>query len=82
MPTSFFFKDNKAKSEGVLLQSLVDEAIKIHGIDVYYLPARRPNLDQYICRIQKYFMIPRIVLRFILIITRALAGCRAWLSSE
>ena len=46
MPTSFFFKDNKAKSEGVLLQSLVDEAIKIHGIDVYYLPARRPNLDQ------------------------------------
>ena len=35
MPTSFFFKDNKAKSEGVLLQSLVAEAIKIHGIDIY-----------------------------------------------
>lgn len=38
MPTNFFFNNTSQYSEQNLIEELVIEAIKIHGIEVYYLP--------------------------------------------
>lgn len=46
MGTNPYFNNTKSSNEQSLLEQLVIEAIKIHGIDVYYLPRTLVNLDQ------------------------------------
>ena len=38
MATNFFFNNIGAHREQILVEDLIIEAIKIHGIDVYYIP--------------------------------------------
>ena len=38
MPTSVYFNNQNASREQMLLEDMVIESIKNHGIDVYYLP--------------------------------------------
>lgn len=45
MATSTFFNPYGHANEQKLLHDLIEEAIKIHGVDMYYLPRRRPDLD-------------------------------------
>lgn len=45
MPTSPFFSNYENFNEQQLLHDLVNEAIKIHGVDMYYLPRRLKHLD-------------------------------------
>jgi len=46
MSTSPYFNHNKSKPEQSLHESLVIETIKMSGVDVYYLPARRDEIDE------------------------------------
>lgn len=46
MATSFFFNNLSSSSEQRLLNDLTVESIKIHGVDVLYLPRTTPNVDQ------------------------------------
>lgn len=43
--TNFYFNNFKATGEQNLIESLIIEAIKIYGQDMYYLPRRIGNLD-------------------------------------
>lgn len=46
MAVSNYFNQNRGYyGEQDLLESLVTESIKIHGIDVYYVPRNAPNAD-------------------------------------
>lgn len=46
MPVSNYFNQNRGYyGEQDLLDSLVTESIKIHGIDVYYVPRTTPHVD-------------------------------------
>ncbi len=48
MPTNFYFNNfpNKVTSEQLLVEDLVIEALKIYGMDVYYLPRTVRNDNQ------------------------------------
>ena len=46
MPTNPYFNKTTVKSEQTLVQDLVDESIKIHGIDMVYLPRTLVNVDE------------------------------------
>ena len=47
MPTSVYFNNQNAKTEQLLLEDLIIESIKNHGIDVYYLPrASQSSTDE------------------------------------
>jgi hypothetical protein len=45
MATNFFFNNFKSSQEQLLLESLIIEAIKIYGEDMYYIPRNLGNLD-------------------------------------
>jgi hypothetical protein len=45
MATNFFFRNTDYSPEQNLMQDLADEMIKIHGIDVYYLPRNTNYID-------------------------------------
>lgn len=45
MATSPYFNHHKSKPEQSLHESLVIETIKLSGVDVYYLPATREEID-------------------------------------
>ena len=46
MGTNHYFRNTNASNEQSLLEQLVIEAIKIHGIDVFYLPRTLLNKDK------------------------------------
>jgi hypothetical protein len=46
MATNFFFSNFKNSQEQNLLESLIIEAIKIYGEDMYYVPRNINNLDK------------------------------------
>jgi len=46
MTTNFFFNNFKQSQEQLLLESLIIEAIKIYGQDMYYIPRVIGNLDK------------------------------------
>lgn len=46
MATNFFFNNFKNSQEQNLLESLIIEAIKIYGEDMYYIPRKINNLDK------------------------------------
>jgi hypothetical protein len=47
MPTSVYFNNQNAKTEQLLLEDLIIESIRNHGIDVYYLPrASQSSTDE------------------------------------
>lgn len=48
MPTNPFFNNFSESQEQTLIEDLVVEAIKMHGIDVYYLPRNVLNKDEVI----------------------------------
>lgn len=45
MPTNFYFNNFSNSQEQLLIEDLCIEAIKIHGIDVYYLPKTYSDYD-------------------------------------
>ena len=45
MATNFFFNNFKSSQEQVLLESLIIEAIRIYGEDMYYIPRNLGNYD-------------------------------------
>lgn len=45
MPTNFYFNNFENSQEQLLIEDLAIEAIKIHGIDVYYLPKTYGDYD-------------------------------------
>ena len=45
MATNFYFNNFKSSQEQLLLESLIIEAIKIYGEDMYYIPRNINNLD-------------------------------------
>lgn len=46
MATNFFFNNFKSSQEQSLLESLIIEAIKIYGEDMFYIPRNINNLDK------------------------------------
>lgn len=47
MPTSVYFNNQKASVEQQLIEDLIIESIRNHGIDVYYLPREsRSSTDE------------------------------------
>jgi hypothetical protein len=47
MPTSVYFNNQSASREQLLLEDMIIETIKNHGIDIYYLPREsRSELDE------------------------------------
>ena len=45
MATNQYFNKFAARNEQTLVQDLVDEAIKIHGVDMVYIPRTVENTD-------------------------------------
>lgn len=46
MATNFFFNNFASSQEQNLIENLIIESIKIHGLDVYYLPRSIQNKDE------------------------------------
>ena len=47
MATSVYFNNQKATSEQFLVEDLIIESIRNHGIDVYYLPrSSQSSIDE------------------------------------
>jgi hypothetical protein len=46
MATNFFFNNFASSQEQQLIENLVVESIKMHGLDVYYLPRSLENKDE------------------------------------
>ena len=45
MATNFYFNNIGASQEQLLIEDLIIESIKIHGVDVYYIPRTLHNRD-------------------------------------
>ena len=45
MATNFYFQNFSSSGEQNLIENLVIESIKIHGIDNYYIPRKIINRD-------------------------------------
>lgn len=45
MATNFYFNNFSASGEQALLENLIIESIKIHGVDTYYIPRKIVNKD-------------------------------------
>jgi hypothetical protein len=45
MATNFYFNNFKSSQEQLLIESLIIEAIKIYGEDMYYVPRKLGNFD-------------------------------------
>ena len=46
MATNFFFNNFASSQEQQLIENLVVESIKMHGLDVYYIPRALENKDE------------------------------------
>lgn len=46
MTTNQYFNNYAAANEQLLLEDLIIESIRMHGIDVYYLPKKTGNFDE------------------------------------
>ena len=51
MATNHYFNKFNSKAEQRLVQDLVDEAIKIHGVDMIYIPRSIINKMKFLVKI-------------------------------